>query len=152
MSVLAVGAVCLGLAVLGAGLWRWHLAASLAVIALALVMAVSTYQSVQARARHLNGLPHASPALDQPPPAYRKRGYEELARAAIGRIPSGDTYAMVPVTPQGGSFWLRYVLAPRIRVDPPQARWVLVLGGSPQQAGITGTRSWRFGDNWLVHR
>ena len=152
MSVFAVGAVCLGLAVLGVGLWRWHLAASLAVIALALVMAVSTYQSVEARARHLNGLPHTSPALDQAPPAYRKRGYQDLARAAISRIPSGDTYAMVPVTPQGGSFWLRYVLTPRIRVEPSQARWVLVLGGSPQQAGITGTRSWRFGDNWLVHR
>ena len=152
MSVFAVGAVCLGLAVLGVGLWRWHLAASLAVIALALVMAVSTYQSVEARARHLNGLPHTSPALDQAPPAYRKRGYQDLARAAIRRIPPGDTYAMVPVTPQGGSFWLRYVLAPRIRVGPSQARWVLVLGGSPQQAGVTGTRRWRFGDNWLVHR
>jgi hypothetical protein len=152
MSVFAVGAVCLGLAVLGAGLRRWRLAVSLAVIALAVVMAVSTYQSVEARARHLNGLPHASPALDQAPPAYRKRGYQDLARAAISRIPPGDTYAMVPVTPQGGSFWLRYALAPRIRVDPSQARWVLVLGGSPQQAGVTGTRSWRFGDNWLVHR
>jgi hypothetical protein len=152
MSVFAVGAVCLGLAVLGAGLWRRHLAASLAVIALASVMAVSTYQSVEARARHLNGLPHASPPLDQAPPAYRTRGYQDLARAAIIRIPPGDTYAMVPVTPQGGSFWLRYVLAPRIRVDPWQARWVLVLGGSPQQAGVTGARSWRFGDNWLVRR
>jgi hypothetical protein len=42
MSAFAVGAVCFGLAVLGVGLWRRHLAASLAVIALALVMAVST--------------------------------------------------------------------------------------------------------------
>jgi hypothetical protein len=29
---------------------------------------------------------------------------------------------------------------------------VLVLGGTPEQAGVTGTQRWRFGDNWLVHR
>ena len=58
-----MGAVCLGWPSSDVGLWRWHLAASLAVIALALVMAVSTYQSVEARAGHLNGLPHASARL-----------------------------------------------------------------------------------------
>ena len=152
MSVFAVGAACLGLAVLGAGLWRRNLAASLAVIALAVVMAVSTYQSVDARVRHLNRLPHASSAFGQAPPALSKRGYEDLARAAISRIPPGGTYAMVSVRRQGGSFVLRYVLAPRILVEPSQTRWVLVLGGTPQQAGVTRTHSWRFGDNWLVQR
>ena len=90
MSVVAVGAVCLGLAVLGAGLWRWHLAASLAVIALALVMAVSTYQSVEARARHLNGLPHASARLftGGAPPTGAGAKFGTVAQPCPQTIPS----------------------------------------------------------------
>ena len=56
----------------------------------------------------------------------------------------------MPIKRQGAAFWLRYVLAPRIRTEPSRTHWVLVLGGTPAAAGITPRRSWQFGKNWLV--
>jgi hypothetical protein len=154
VSVAAVGTVCLVVAILGIAAivaFRRRRPVTIVTIALAVVLLVGAYQSAGARSRHLHWPYHAAPATAAPPAKFRKNGYARLAHLAAQRIPPRGTYALVPVTPQGSSFWLRYVLAPRIRTDPSRTHWVLVLGGTPAAAGVTPRRSWKFGNNWLVH-
>ena len=67
-------------------------------------------------------------------------------------LPGGDPLAAALAAGETPSPEMVAAAGQRGGLEPSQARWVLVLGGSPQRAGVTGTRSWRFGDNWLVHR
>ena len=145
-----MGTVCLVVAILGFAAFRRNRPVTIVTVGLAIVLVIGAYQSAGARARHLHWPPHRSPLVAPAPASYSKNGYARLARAAAARIPSRSTYAIVPVTRQGAAFWLRYMLAPRIRTEPSQTHWVLVLGGTPAAAGITPRHSWQFGKNGLV--
>lgn len=146
-ALVAAGAI---VAILAAAVARRRSAASLPMLVLTIVAALSVYHSAEARVRSIHGLPAQAPTVDLPPVGYGAAGYGELARQALERIPPAAPYAIVAVKNTRGVFWLRYVLAPHIRVDAPNAHWVLVLGGSPQDAGLRPLRIWRVGEDWLV--
>jgi hypothetical protein len=121
-----------------------------AMLALTVVVAVSVYHSARAGVLSVHSLPRSSSTPDRPPAGYRADVNRPLAQQALARIPPGAPYAIVVVKRSRGEFWLRYVLSPRFCVDPPEAHWVLVLGGSPQRAGVRPVRMWRAGNDWLV--
>jgi hypothetical protein len=146
-ALLVAGAVVILLAVA----WgRRRPVGSPAIIVLAIVVAISVYHSAQARVLSVHGLPRTTTKLDRPPAGYRRFVNRPLAHLALAHIPPGTPYAIVVVRRSPGEFWLRYILAPRFVVDRPGARWLLVLGGTPQRAGLHPARAWRAGKDWLV--
>lgn len=147
-ALVAAGAIAV---ILAAAVARRRSAATLPMLVLAILAVLSVYHSAEARVRAIHGLPAQGPTVDLPPVSYRGAGYGKLAAFALERIPPGVPYAIVDVRNTPGAFWLRYVLTPHIRVDAADAHWVLVLGGSPQKAGLRPLRSWRAGNGWLVH-
>lgn len=146
-ALLVAGAV---VALLAAARSRRRSADVAPMLVLALVVALAVYHSAQARIHSAYGLPRVPSTLDPPPAGYRAVANRALAHEALAHIPQGAAYAIVAVRRTPGEFWLRYVLAPRFRVDPASARWVLVLGGTPVQAGLHPVRTWRAGPDWLV--
>lgn len=87
-----------------------------------------------------------------------------LVEAADSRIPAGARFGVIAVNPRTGRraswsrsrfaqdiVWLQFELAPRIAVDGP-ARWTIVFGATPAEAGLTPRRAFRFHGDWLVER
>ena len=150
MSLRALLVTGLVVALLGFGWSRRRSPQVPAMLALTIVVAVSVYHSAQAGVLSVHSLPRTSSALDRPPAGYGAYVNRPLAQQALARIPTGAPYAIVVVKRSRGEFWLRYVLSPRFCVDPPEAHWILVLGGTPQRAGVRAARMWRAGTDWLV--
>ena len=151
MSLRALVAAAVIVAILAAAVARRRAAVTVPMLVLAIVVALSAYHSAEARVRAIHGLPVRGPSMDLPPPDAGAGAYEAVARDALAHIPPGAPYAVVALRTTQGLFWVRYVLAPRIRVDPSRTHWVIVVGGSPQKAGLRPRRSWRAGAAWLVH-
>lgn len=88
----------------------------------------------------------------------------KLLFAAEERIPWGSDYGIVrgelpadATAREGrarayGIAWMQYRLAPRVAKLGADAPWVLVFDSTPEQAGISPRRAWRFGDDWLLER
>ncbi len=151
MSLRALVAAAAIVAILVAAVARRRSAATVPMLVLTIVVALSAYHSAEARVRAIHGLPVRAPGIDMPPPDAGATGYRAIAGDALAHIPPAAPYAIVALRQTQGLFWVRYVLAPRIRVDPARTHWVIVVGGSPQKAGLRPRRSWRAGDAWLVH-
>jgi hypothetical protein len=151
MSMRAPVAAAAIVAILVAAVARRRSAATVPMLVLTIVVALSAYHSAEARVRAIHGLPVQAPGMDPPPPNEGASGYQAIADDALARIPAGAPYAIVALRQTQGLFWVRYVLAPRMRVDPARTHWIIVVGGSPQKAGLHPRRSWRAGDAWLVH-
>jgi hypothetical protein len=151
MSLRALVVAAAILAILAVAVLRRRSGVTVAMLVLMAVVALSAYHSAEARVRAIHGLPVRAPDMDRPPPDADAVRYEAIARDALAHIPPGAPYAIVALRRTQGLFWVRYVLAPRIRVDPASTHWVMVVGGSPRKAGLRPRRSWRAGDAWLVH-
>lgn len=107
-------------------------------------------------------------ALVLAPPVIDEARNLPLAQQALRSIAPDETYAIVRARrgpPRRSaaarkqrarltyaSSWLQYWLAPRVRVDPSEADWLVLVGagGRPPPAGAVET--FRFGDDLLVHR
>jgi hypothetical protein len=86
-----------------------------------------------------------------------------LVRFAQSTIPSGAPYAVVragrwrerrlAAAREAGQAWTQFALAPRVQVGGRDAAWLLLFDSSPRAAGVSRPlRTWRFGQDWLVHR
>ena len=139
-------------------------AVTILIVALPVVLAVS--RNAQPWLDSLR----ASYALDEPsalqvaPPVIAEHRNLPLARHALLSIPSDATYAVVPNFRfrQGTSAgqrerarlkflnsWLQYWLAPRLRVDPVDAQWLILLNSAdrPRREEV-----YRFGTDLLVRK
>jgi hypothetical protein len=94
-------------------------------------------------------------------PGARAGSDVALLRLARATIPAGAPYAVLTTrrwrerrsatARESGGSWTQFALAPRIQVARREARWLLVIGSSPQAAGISGAaHAWRTGSDWLV--
>jgi hypothetical protein len=86
-----------------------------------------------------------------------------LEQQAIASIPSRGTFAIVPRGhwlanhPEGGVLtyldsWLQFQLAPRIRVDPARADWLILLDGTSEPLPAGARAVYRFGNDVLERR
>jgi hypothetical protein len=151
MSLRALVAAAAIIAILAAAVVRRRAAITVPKLVLAIVVGLSAYRSAEARVRSIHGVPVRLAGLDRPPPGAGAGEYEGLVRDALAHIPPGGAYAVVARRRTQGLFWLRYVLTPRIRVDPSRTDWVVLVGVSPRQADIHPVRVWRTRHGWLVH-
>jgi hypothetical protein len=143
-------------------------AATIFVIALPIAAAVafnapSWYDEFREN-RRLNE--HA--ALTRVPPVLENARNLPLAERALVSIAPDETFAIVPS--QGGfprgsaaarnerarqtyaNSWLQYWLAPRVRVDPNDAKWLVLVGAGRGAPPAGGLEVLRFGDDLLVRR
>lgn len=107
-------------------------------------------------------------ALVLAPPAVEGARNLALAERALASIAPDETYAIVrpqPAPPRGSaaaraerarltyaSSWLQYWLAPRVRVDPSEAEWLVLVGGGRRPPPAGALEAFRFGDDLLVRR
>jgi hypothetical protein len=90
-----------------------------------------------------------------------------LAKTALVAIAPDETYALVRrrSAPKGSAAalreagtttyvesWLQYWLAPRLRVDPADAQWLIVLHAGPGAAPEGSREVHRIRDDLLVRR
>lgn len=142
-------------------------AVTILLVALPVVLSVShnathAYQSLRS-----NYQLDSSTALDRAPPVVANHRNLPLARRALASMAPDATYAVVPhVRSAAGTAaarrerarlryvdsWLQYWLAPRTRVDPLDAQWLILLdsAGEPRTRGAVEV--FRFGDDVLVRR
>ncbi len=84
-----------------------------------------------------------------------------LLRLARATIPARAPYAVLTTRSwrrrrsatarESGGSWTQFALAPRVQVARGAARWLLVIGSTPQAAGIPRpAHAWRTGSDWLV--
>ena len=74
------------------------------------------------------------------------------ADASVSFLPRGGDAARRIIVQTGGIRWVGFVIAPRLVDAGADARWAVLVGRSPREAGIRPRRAWRFGRDWLVER
>jgi hypothetical protein len=72
--------------------------------------------------------------------------------AHVSFIPRGGHPAQQIFIATGWIRWVGFVIAPRLVDAGERSRWVVLVGRTPQSAGIRPRRAWRFGRDWLVER
>lgn len=133
--------------------FRMLLAAAVLIVPLAYSLpSTIRHERAQARAQqHLTSYERAF----VPPIHWRDFTPNVRLLAALRtRVPPDATIAFRP----GGTLylesgWLRweaFVVAPRRISDTQDAPWIVLLGETPQHAGLHPTQAWRYGKDWLV--
>jgi len=142
-------------------------AATILVVALPVVLSVAhnaqpAYQSLRANYRL-----DSSAAVALAPPVIATERNLPLARKALASMASDATYAVVPRfgAPRGTAAarrerarlryldsWLQYWLAPRIRVDPPDAEWLIMLDAAGKPPPRRALEIYEIGNDVLVRR
>jgi hypothetical protein len=72
--------------------------------------------------------------------------------ASVSFLPRGGDVARRIFVQTGWTRWVGFVIAPRLVDAGALARWAVLVGRSPREAGIRPRRAWRFGRDWLVER
>ena len=70
--------------------------------------------------------------------------------ASIAFVPRGGAAARRIYVQTGWVRWAAFSIAPRLVVSGARARWVVLVGRSPGEAGVHPRRAWRYGDDWLL--
>ena len=165
-----VSALLLTLAALGlAYARRRHRAEAATILIVALPLVVSVphntphwYQSLRAYYRL-----DASSAVAVAPPVITAERNLSLARRALASIAPDETYAVVLAhrRPRRTAAarrerarltyldsWFQYWLAPRIRVDPSDAQWLILLDAAERPPPRSALETYRIGKDLLVRR
>lgn len=142
-------------------------AATILVVALPVVLSVAHHAQPAYESLRANYRLDSPAAVALAPPVIAAQRNLPLARKALASMASDATYAVVPNfgAPRGTAAvrrerarlryldsWLQYWLAPRIRVDPPDAQWLILLdtAGKPPPPGALEVC--RIGNDVLVRR
>ena len=72
--------------------------------------------------------------------------------AHVSFIPRGGHAAQQIFIATGWIRWVGFVIAPRLVDAGEGSPWVVLVGRTPQSAGIRPRHAWRFGRDWLVER
>jgi hypothetical protein len=72
--------------------------------------------------------------------------------AHVSFIPRGGHAAQQIFIATGWIRWVGFVIAPRLVDAGERSPWVVLVGRTPQSAGIRPRRASRFGRDWLVER
>ena len=162
----AVLMVAVALALAYARRRHWAETATILIVALPVVLWVPRNAPHWARSLRHDYRLGPSAALELVPRAVPAKPHRPLARLALSAIPMGETYAVVahPKAPPRSAAarrerarlkyfesWLQYWLAPRIQVNPADARWLIVLDASGRPPPTAG-KVHRIGTDLLVQR
>ena len=71
---------------------------------------------------------------------------------SIAFVPRGGRAARRIYVQTGWARWAAFAVAPRLVVEDANAPWLVVVGRSPDEAGLRVRRAWRFGSDWLAER
>ena len=72
--------------------------------------------------------------------------------ASVSFIPRGGRAGQRLFIATGWIRWVGFVIAPRLVDAGTRSSWVVLVGRTPQSAGIRPHHAWRFGRDWLVER
>ena len=87
-----------------------------------------------------------------PPPFKWHLANPELLAGVVARVPAHASVSVVNGNlATGWMRWLAYSIAPRQLTNVP-ARWTIVFGETPAQAGLHPAHAWPFPPDWLVER
>jgi hypothetical protein len=146
---------------------RYAEAATILIVALPIVLWVPPnaphwYRSLRAEYRL-----GPTGALAVAPPVIPAESNLPLARQALASITPDGTYAVVPHLRRArGSTaalrerarlayldsWFQYWLAPRIKVDPADAQWLILLDAAAKPPPAGARKVYRIGNDLLVQR
>jgi hypothetical protein len=74
------------------------------------------------------------------------------ADAQVSFIPRGGAVEQRIFIATGWIRWVGFVIAPRLVDAGVRSPWVVLVGRTPQSAGIRPQHAWRYGRDWLVER
>ena len=72
--------------------------------------------------------------------------------SSVSFLPRGGDAARRTFVQTGWIRWVGFVIAPRLVDAGAHARWAVLVGRSPCEAGVRARRAWQFGRDWLVER
>jgi hypothetical protein len=142
-------------------------AATILVVAFPVVLSVAFNVTHAYHALRANYRLNASTAVLLAPPVVATHRNLPLAQQALASITPDGTYAVVPhfrarhrtaaarrerARLRYVDSWLQYWLAPRIRVDPPNAQWLILLDAAKRPPPPGAIEVYVFGDDVLVRR
>ncbi len=142
-------------------------AATILLVALPVVLSVSHNASHALESVRANYRLDAESAVALAPPVVADHRNLPLAQQALASMAPDATYALVDRVraPRRSAAarrerarlryvdsWLQYWLAPRIRVDPAVAQWLILLDAAEKPSPADAAAVYRFGSDVLVRR
>jgi len=147
---------------------RYAEAATILIVALPIVFWVPPNAPRWYRSLRVDYRLGPSRALALAPPVVTAERNLPLARQALSSIPVDGTYAVVPHlhSARGSAAhrhterarlmyldsWLQYWLAPRIKVNPADAQWLILLDAAAKPPPAGARKVYTIGNDLLVQR
>ncbi len=142
-------------------------AATILLVAFPIVLSVAHNATPAYQALRSNYRLDSSAALVRAPPVVANHRNLRLAQQALASMAPDATYAVIPQfrsAPRTAAArrertrlryvdsWLQYWLAPRIRVDPSDAQWLILLDAAEEPRPPGAVDVFRVGSDLLVRR
>jgi len=140
-------------------------AATIVLVAFPIVLSVAHNATPAFQSLRSNYRLDSSAALVRAPPVVANHRNLPLAEQALASMAPDATYAVIPYfrsAPRTAAArrerarlqyvdsWLQYWLAPRIRVDPSDAQWLILLDAAEKPRSSGTAEVFRFGSDLLV--
>ena len=137
------------------------------IVALPIVFSVPYHAPQAFQSLRANYRLDAAAAVALAPPVITARRNLPLAQRSLALIAPGETYSVVQrlqAPPRTAArrreraelryfeSWLQYWLAPRIRVDPAAAEWLILLSATEEPPPTGALEVYRFGSDLVVRR